>query len=293
MNLRSLNYLTSLEKYGSFKRAAEECHVSQPALSIQIKKLEEELGVVLLERSSKGFLFTDCGREVLKHAYTVLQLIEEIEQLAGAWDNPYAGTLSLGAFPTLGPYFLPQILDHLVDAYPQLQINLVEEKTHILIERLLQGQLDAAFLALPVEEDALEFGEIFSEEFYVGVSSQHVWSQKNTIHAQELASERLLLLEDGHCLRGQALDYCSSSGIGEVLNFRASSMETLLQMISMGRAVSLIPECVARRNPALHFLSLEGGGPKRTIALFWRKTSVRKDLMMELVDDLSREYGAL
>ncbi len=291
MNLRSLSYLVALEKHGSFKSAADDCHVSQPALSIQIKKFEDELGVLLLERNPRGFIFTPCGEEVLKRAHSILQQVDEITTLAGNWHNPYAGTLSLGAFPTLAPYFLPHIIDHLVDVYPQLQINLVEEKTHVLIERLLEGKLDAAFLALPVEEDELEYGEIFSEEFFVGVSPRHPWGDKRAITSQQLASERLLLLEDGHCLRGQALDYCSSSGIGEVLNFRASSMETLLQMISMGRAISLIPECVADRNSGINYLQLEGGGPTRTIGLYWRKSTVRRDLMLELVDDLSREYG--
>ncbi len=292
MNLQTFRYLIALEKHGSFRLAAEECHVSQPALSIQIRKVEGELGVILLERSSKGFFFTPCGKEVVARARRVLQQVEEIEALARNWHNPYAGSLSLGAFPTLAPYFFPHIIDHLVDSYPQLQINLVEEKTGILVERLLAGELDAAFLALPVQEDDLEHGEIFTEEFYVGVSKRHAWAGRDQLSSQELASEKLLLLEDGHCLRGQALDYCSRSGIGEVLNFRASSMETLLQMISMRRAVSLVPECVAEKNPQLHYLSLAGGGPTRTIGLYWRKSSVRRDLMLELVDDLSREYGA-
>ena len=291
MNLRALQYLLALEKHGSFRLAAEECHVSQPALSIQIKKTEEELGVLLLERGPKGFLFTACGKEVLARARKVLQQVEEIESLAGNWHNPYGGTLSLGAFPTLAPYYFPQIVDHLVDSYPQLQVNLVEEKTQVLLERLQAGTLDAAFLALPVIEEGLEQGTIFSEEFLVGVPPRHPWRVRDSIDPRELANERLLLLEEGHCLRGQALDFCSRAGIGEVLNFRASSMETLLQMIAMGRALSLVPACVAKKNPAIHYLRLEGDAPQRTIALVWRKSSVRRELMLELVDDLAREHS--
>ena len=126
----------------------------------------------------------------------------------------------------------------------------------------------------------------------MGVAPNHPMAKRKTITSEKLASETLLLLEEGHCLRKEALEYCSTAGIGEVLNFRASSMETLLQMISMGRAVSLIPDCVAQRNPHLHYLKLKDGGAERTIGLFWRKSSVRKDLMLELVDDLAREYGA-
>ncbi len=291
MNLRAFEYILALEKHGSFRLAAEACHVSQPALSIQIKKMEEELGVLLLERQQKGFMFTPSGQEVLKRARIIARQVEEVEGLAQVWHDPYSGALSLGAFPTLAPYYFPNIIDHMVDAYPNLQVNLVEEKTHVLIDRLMSGALDAAFLAMPVPDDVLEYGFIFSEEFYVGVPPRHAWAKRKTIDAEELSKEPLLLLEEGHCLRGQALDFCSHAGLGEVLNFRASSMETLLQMVSMGRAISLIPDCVAKKNPHIHHLKIKGGGPERTIVLVWRKSSVRRDLMLELVDDLSREYA--
>lgn len=291
MNLRAFEYLLALEQQGGFHKAAAACHVSQPALSIQVKKLEDELGIQLLERGRAGFFFTPAGKEVLARARIVMRQVAEIEELATVWNDPYAGSISIGAFPTLAPYYFPQIIDHLVDSYPNLQVNLVEEKTNVLIDRLNAGTLDAAFLALPEDEPALEYGPIFSEPFYVGVSSSHPLAKRKTIDPAQLAAERLLLLEEGHCLRGQALGYCATAGLGEVLNFRASSMETLLQMVAMGRAVSLIPDCVAQRNQHLHYLKLKGGGAERTIALFWRKSSVRRDLMLELVDDLAREHG--
>lgn len=290
MNLRALEYLQALKTDGSFVHASERCHVSQPALSIQIKKLEEELGAVLLERHAKGFMFTPFGEEVLKRARAILQTVDEIRSLADMQADPYAGQLSIGAFPTLAPYYFPLIIDHLVDAYPNLRFNLVEEKTHVLIERLHAGALDAALLAVPVEDDSLESGEIFSEVFWVGVSPKHAWSKRVSVAPSELSGQPLLLLEEGHCLRGQALDYCSKTGLNEVLNFRASSMETLLQMIAMNRAISFVPDCVARRHPDLHYLALKGGGANRTIALFWRKGFFRRDLMLEFVDDFSRTY---
>lgn len=290
MNLRALEYLLALEKRGSFRLAAQECNVSQPALSIQIKKTEDELGVLMLERGHKEFIFTPAGKEILKRARSIMQQVGEIEELAELWHDPYSGQLSIGAFPTLAPYYFPQIIDHLVEAYPNLHFNLVEEKTRVLEERLKAGTLDAAFIALPIIEDGLEHGVIFSEEFYLGVSVKHPLARRKVVDPAKLGNEKLLLLEEGHCLRGQALDYCSTTRIGEVLNFRASSMETLLQMVSMGRAVSLIPECVANRNTSLRYLRLKGGDVGRTIALVWRKSSARRDLMLELVDDLSREY---
>ncbi len=291
MNLQAFKYLLALDAHGGFHKAADACHVSQPALSIQIKKFEEELGISLLERGHKEFIFTPAGLEVLERARGIMRRVAEIEELSRLWNDPYAGELSIGAFPTLAPYYFPQILDHFVDSYPELHINLIEEKTHVLVERLKAGTLDAAFLAEPVDEAALEHGTIFSEEFYVGIPPNHTLSKRKTVDPLKLSKEKLLLLEEGHCLRGQALEYCSTAGMGEVLNFRASSMETLLQMVEMGRAISLIPDCVAKRNPQIHYVKLKGGGAMRTIGLYWRRSSVRKDLMLELVDDLSREYG--
>ncbi|MDH3345741.1 MAG: LysR substrate-binding domain-containing protein, partial [Kiritimatiellaceae bacterium] len=246
MNLRTFEYLLALKEQGGFHRAAEACNVSQPALSIQIKKFESELGIQILERSNKGIFFTPAGNEILARARIVMQQVTDIEALSEVWNDPYAGELSIGAFPTLAPYYFPQIIDHFTSAYPNLHIRLIEEKTHILIERLKAGTLDAAFLAEPIEEEALEHGTIFTEDFLLGVSPSHPLGKQKTINAGKLAQEQLLLLEEGHCLRGQALDYCATAGIGEVLNFRASSMTTLLQMIAMGRAISFIPDCVAR-----------------------------------------------
>ena len=288
MNLRTFEYLMALEQHQSFQRAADACGVSQPALSIQIKKLEEELGAQLLERGKQTLLFTPAGQEVLARARTILLQVRDIRKMAELWQDPYTGQLSLGAFPTLAPYYFPQITDHLVDAYPNLQFNLVEARTKELIQQLHDGTLDGAFLALPVEDESFEYASIFSEPFYLGVPRRHPLASRETVSAAELQQERLLLLEEGHCLRGQALDYCANAGIGEVLNFRASSMETLLQMIAMGRAMSFVPQCVAERNPHIHYLQVEETDVSRTIALFWRKSSVRRAIMLELVDDLSR-----
>ena len=288
MNLRTFEYLMALEQHQSFQRAADACGVSQPALSIQIKKLEEELGAQLLERGKQTLLFTPAGQEVLARARTILLQVRDIRKMAELWQDPYTGQLSLGAFPTLAPYYFPQITDHLVDAYPNLQFNLVEARTKELIQQLHDGTLDGAFLALPVEDESFEYASIFSEPFYLGVPRRHPLASRETVSAAELQQERLLLLEEGHCLRGQALDYCANAGIGEVLNFRASSMETLLQMIAMGCAMSFVPQCVAERNPHIHYLQVEETDVSRTIALFWRKSSVRRAIMLELVDDLSR-----
>ncbi len=291
MNLRAFEYLLALAEHGGFHRAAAACNVSQPALSIQIRKLEEELGILLLERGSKPFVFTPAGTEVLERARGIMQQVAEIDKLAKVWNDPYAGELSIGAFPTLAPYYFPRILDHFVEAYPNLHVNLFEDKSAVLVDRIKSGALDAAFLAEPEPDDALAHGTIFEEEYLLGVSRSHPLGKRKVVDPAALEGEHMLLLEEGHCMRGHALDYCATAGLGEVLNFRASSMETLLQMIAMGRAVSFIPECVAKRNPHLHYARLKGGGPGRTIGLYWRRSSVRRALMFELVDDLSRDYA--
>ena len=290
MNLRTFEYLLALERERSFVRAADRCGVSQPALSIQIKKLEEELGVKLLERNNRGVLFTPCGQEVLQRATKALAQVSEIKDLAALWHDPYTGQISIGAIPTLAPYYFPQISDHLLESYPQLSVNLVEEKTESLLAALWEGRVDAGFLALPIDDTGLECATIFVEPFLVGVSKKHPLARRKTISPEELSREDLLLLAEGHCLQGQALDYCSRVGIDSVLDFRATSMGTLLEMIRMGRGISLIPECVARRTPSLHYLRLTGGGAKRSVAMVWRKTSVRHILMLELVDDLIRDH---
>lgn len=289
MNLRIFEYLQALSGASSFSEAAAACGVSQPALSLQLRNAELELGVKLLERDRKGFLFTPCGEEVLARGRVILQQVQDVRQLAELWHDPYAGELSLGAIPTLAPYYLPQICDHLLDAYPNLHFNLVEEKTERLLEMLERGELDAAFLATPTAGKRFEHGLIFDERFLLGVSPRHRWAKRQTVTPAELAEEELLLLAEGHCLGEQSLSYCETLALSPVLDFRASSMETLLRMVQMGRGVSFVPACVARSTPWLHFVRIRDDGPIRRIDLVWRRTTVRRNLMLELVDDLQRE----
>ncbi len=288
MNTKIIEYLLALDKYNSFSYAARACGVSQPTLSIQIRKFEEELGISLLERQTKGFIFTQVGKTILEKARPILQGVREINQMAEFWSDPYSGDLIIGAFPTLAPYLFPVIIQDLVDSYPNLKIFLVEEKTDILLQKLKAGEIDVAFLALPEDDPALEYAKLFEEEFLLAVPKQHHWGLKSIINSKELQKEQLLLLDEGHCLRHQALELCSKSGNRENVNFRASSMTTLLQMIEMGNGVSLVPECVATNNLSINFIKITTNPPKRGIGLFWRKTSVRKKLFEELVDDLSR-----
>lgn len=288
MNIRDFEYLLALSEQGSFSRAAAFCGVSQPALSIQMKKFEEELGVELIERGSRQMVWTEAGKATLVQAKVILDAVQRTKLEAEVLKDPYAGTITLGAFPTLAPYFFPKIVQDLVDSYPNLRFHLVEEKTEILLERLHQGTLDAAFLALPEDHEALEFAPLFEEEFLLAVPARHQWAQLDFLNSDELDAQRLLLLEEGHCLRGQALDFCHQQGATETIDFRASSLPTLLQMVAMGQGISLIPECAVNADPNISYIRLEHPVPKREIGLFWRKTSLRQMIFEEIVDDFGK-----
>lgn len=288
MNTRILEYLLALEKYESFSRAADFCGISQPTLSVQIKKFEDELGISLIERGKRRTIFTQAGQNILEKARPIVRGTHEILQMAELWNDPYSGSLTLGAFPTLAPYLFPNIVQDLVDSYPNLKFYLIEEKTEVLIQKLKGGEIDAAFLALPENHEELEFAELFEEEFLLAVPKKHEWSFKGNVNAPDLEKENLLLLDEGHCLRDQALDFCSQNGGKERVDFRASSMPTLLQMISMGNGISLIPECAVNTDPNISFIRFKGQKPNRKIGLFWRKTSVRKQIFEELVDDFTK-----
>ena len=199
MNLRDLRYLVALADERHFGRAAAACFVSQPTLSTQIRKLEEELGVALVERAPRKVMLTPIGVQVADRARRIVGDVEQMKALARRSMDPEAGSIRLGLFPTLGPYLLPHAVPPLRARFPQLELLLVEEKSDVLLTRLRDGRLDAAILALPVDEDALHAEFLFEEPFLLAVSDQHPLAARERLSLQELSSQKLLLLEDGHC----------------------------------------------------------------------------------------------
>ncbi len=289
MNIRDLRYLVAVADYRHFSKAAEASAVSQPTLSMQLKKLEESLGVQLFERSKKQVMVTPIGMDMVERARRILQGVDEMTKAAIGAKDLYAGEFRLGAFPTLAPYYLPQAVARIRKIFPKLRILLVEEKTAELVELLKKGALDAALLALPVVVDALEFSTLFDDVFYLAVPRGHSLSKLKQVRQQDLKNEALLLLEDGHCLRKQALDVCSLLGIAEKQDFRATSMETLRQMVAAGIGVTLIPEMARRKDDSITYIPFAKPEPKRTIGLFWRKTNPRIEIIREIGNSLTKQ----
>jgi len=304
MNLRDLQYLVALAEHRHFGRAAEACFVSQPTLSTQIKKLEDELGVPLVERTPRKVLLTEVGRDIAQRARDVLNEIEQIRGVARRTLDPESGTVRLGIFPTLGPYLLPHVLPLVRQAFPKLELLLVEEKTETVLRLLREGKLDAGILALPLHEDSLHSEFLFEEPFLLAVSSEHPLAHRQgQLKLADLSNQNLLLLEDGHCLRDQALEVCHMAGAGEHSGFRATSLETLRQMVAANVGITLLPVTAVKPPVApvenLHLIEFKAPAPSRRIAMVWRKSSAMDGFLQRLAEvfrhlpaDLLDPHGA-
>ncbi len=296
MNLRDLQYLVALAEQRHFGRAAEACFVSQPTLSMQIRKLEDELGVALFERAPRKVMLTPAGHEVLERARRILSEVEQMKEAARRSKDPEAGSLRLGVFPTLAPYLLPHVVPQLRERFPQLQLLLVEEKSDVLLERLREGRLDAALLALPVQDEQLHAQFLFEEPFVLAAPAQHPLAREASLSVDALNDETLLLLEDGHCLRDQALDVCRRSGAQEKAGFRATSLETLRQMVAAGAGVTLLPALAVHASVAqprnIRLVPFRAPPPSRRIALVWRKSSAMDGFLRTLADAIGSLAGA-
>lgn len=277
MNLRDLKYLVALAEHRHFGRAAEASFVSQPTLSMQIRKLEEEFGVALVERTSRKVMMTPIGLEILAHARNVVDEIEIMRNLARSSQDPSTGRIRLGAFPTLGPYFLPLAVPALRAAFPALELYLIEEKSDVLVTQLKEGKLDAALLALPLHDDRITSEPLFDERFLLAAPEGDPLAKAKQVRTSDLVDHSLLLLEDGHCLRDQALEVCRMSGARERAGFRATSLETLRQMVAAGMGMTLLPELAVREGQptpdGMVVRAFDGAQPVRTIALAWRSSA--------------------
>jgi LysR family transcriptional regulator, hydrogen peroxide-inducible genes activator len=275
MNLRDLEYLVAVADHRHYGKAALACNVSQPTLSMQLKKLEEQLGVVFFERSHKHVLMTDIGEKIVAQARGLLRTAKEIRETAQYARDPLKGEMKLGVFPTLGPYLLPLCVGAIHTALPSLKLLLVEEKTEILIQKLLRGEIDCALLALPVLDGQLESAALFDDPFLLATPKNHPLARRKRISLEDISGENVLLLEEGHCLRAQALEICSMVGVRENQQFRATSLETLRHMVAAGVGITLIPSIAARPDDNVCYIPF--GKPKiaRTVGMVWRKKTAR------------------
>ncbi|MGQ0802105.1 MAG: LysR substrate-binding domain-containing protein [Pseudomarimonas sp.] len=295
MNLRDLTYLVALANHKHFGRAAAASFVSQPTLSTQIKKLEDELGVTLIERAPRRVMLTAVGQEIADRAKRIVAEVEQLKETARRTLDPEAGSMRLGLFPTLAPYLLPHVVPAIRKRFPRLELLLVEEKTDALLKLLREGRLDAAVLALPVHDGQLHIEPLFEEPFLLAVPHSHPLARRKQLKLDEIASESLLLLEDGHCMRDQALDVCHLSGAMEKAGFRATSLETLRQMVAANVGMTLLPALSVQPpvpvQEAIHLIPFAGRAPSRRIAMVWRRSSAMGAFLSQLaalMGDVSR-----
>jgi len=290
MNLKDLKYLVALADTGHFGKAAERSFVSQPTLSAQLKKLEEYLGVKLVERQPKNVKLTDVGRQIVVRARRMLDEGDEIIALARNNTDPFAGKLKMGLIPTIGPYLLPRVMQRLRKALPHLGLMLYEHQTEELLRRLRDGEIDLGVMALPASQEGLDSRVLYEEAFTVALPNNHPLASKAAIKIADLKGQTLLLLEDGHCLRDQALEVCSRIEIREAEDFRATSLETLRQMVVAGLGITLLPE-TAVESPfgsqrGLTIRQFVKPAPTRTVGAVWRKTSTRASAIGAVCDVL-------
>jgi len=275
MTLQELKYLVALADHGHFGRAAEACFITQSTLSTQLKKLEDFLGVTLFDRSLKRVTPTPIGQEILQAARNIVEESERIKDLAKHAQDPMARTLRLGIIPTLGPYYLPHALMLMHKKHPGLRLLLREEMTPQILDHLADGKLDAGLLALPITDDSLRVEPLFYEPFYAALPSGHPLAKRDVLKVSDIMAEKLLLLDEGHCLRDQALDVCGTGSRGRE-EVRATSLETLRQMVGMGLGLTLLPALSVDAGPRVSKKTVEIRPfkmpvPGRTIGLVWRK----------------------
>jgi LysR family hydrogen peroxide-inducible transcriptional activator len=279
ITLKQLRYLSALASYRHFGRAADACAVTQPALSMQIRDLEKDLGVDLVERRPGDVMLTDTGVEVARRAEQVLAAARDLVDFARHRGRPLTGRLQIGVIPTLAPYVLPKILPVLQSRYPELRVELRETQTKSLIEELHRGTLDVVMLALPLGEPDIETVRLFEDSFVLAVPAGDPRPETARVNARDIDRERLILLEEGHCLRDQALAYCAGERRDTGLSLGATSLATVMQMVANGYGVTLVPRVavdVEVRDDRVKLLRFAAPEPGRIVGLAWRRTSPRK-----------------
>lgn len=285
VSLKQLKYFDAVARSRHFGKAAEHCAVTQPALSMQIQELEKSLGVQLLERGRNGVMLTEGGKEIAQRAARVLADVRDIVDFARRQGNVLSGPLGLGVIPSVAPYILPQLLPMFRDSFPDLDLHIRESQTQSLVSELVDGQLDVLLLALPVEHPDIETMRLFDDRFLLAMAASHRMANRVKATPDLLEEDRLLLLEEGHCMREQALAFCSLRRIENINTFGASSLSTLVQMVANGLGMTLLPELAVPleiRRGDIHLMRFADPEPQRVIGLAWRRSSPRKSHFAEL-----------
>ncbi|EKO3951566.1 DNA-binding transcriptional regulator OxyR [Vibrio fluvialis] len=276
MNIRDFEYLVALAEHKHFRKAAEACFVSQPTLSGQIRKLEDELGTVLLERSSRRVLFTDAGLQLVDQAKRILTEVKTFRDMASGQSGAMTGPMHIGFIPTLGPYLLPRIVPTLKESFPELELYLHEAQTHQLVRQLEEGKLDCLVLASVEETAPFKEIEIFSEPMSIAVPCGHEWAGRDEVDMLELNGKTVLALGDGHCLRDQALGFCFAAGAKDDERFKATSLETLRNMVAAGAGITLLPQLSLpgeKEKDGVCYIKAVNPVPSRRLVLVYRPGS--------------------
>ncbi|TDK66593.1 LysR substrate-binding domain-containing protein [Sapientia aquatica] len=292
MTLTELKYIVAVARHRHFGHAAEACFVAQPTLSVAIKKLEDELGVILFERGGSEITTTPIGAQIVAQAEHVLEQTAAIKEIAKQNNDPLAGIFRLGVIYTIGPYLLPTLVKGMIEHAPQMPLVLQENFTTKLLELLRQGELDAAIVALPLPESGFMTLPVYDEPFVVAVSNQHPWGKRESINSNELKSETMLLLGNGHCFRDQVLEVCpemarfATSDDGIARTFEGSSLETIRHMVASGIGITVLPKASAPNavssDGMLRHVPFEAPIPMRQVALVWRKSFTRQAAINKL-----------
>jgi LysR family hydrogen peroxide-inducible transcriptional activator len=285
VTIKQLRYFDALARELHFGRAADSCSVTQPALSMQIHELEQSLGLMLVERTRSGVQLTAKGVEIASRSSRILGDVRDLIAFAQHANKVLSGVLRLGVIPSVAPYMLPPLLPLLREAYPDLELHVRETQTHVLTEELTEGKLDVLLLALPVKHPDIESVPLFDDRFLLALPKERKLSGRVRATKELIEHERLLLLEEGHCLRDQALTYCSLQQVDSVNTFGASSLSTIIEMVSAGFGITLLPELclgVESRGRDLSLVRFIDPEPFRTLGLVWRSTSPRKPDFLEL-----------
>jgi len=286
MKLRDLEYLIAVADERHFHKAAKRCFVSQPTLSGQLKKLEDELGILLIERNNRHVAMTEVGTAVVEQARRVIAETKIISDIVKSYQDPMKGDLKLGIIPTIAPYLLPIIMPSIGKSFPDLKIWLYEYQTHILLEKLEHGDLDVLILALPIDKHDYSEYNLFREPFRLAVNSSNALAKKKHVCLGDIHSQEMLLLEEGHCLRGHVLDVCQLTGNSEGMQFQATSLETMRHMVGEGMGVTLMPELAVPKKTAkrdiIRYVEFSDPKPYRRIGKVYKKNSYREDVFNNL-----------
>lgn len=294
MTLTELRYIVAVAHKKHFGQAAQACFVSQPTLSIAIKKLEEELDLKLFERSSKNEIrITDIGQKIVDQAQKVLRETQVIHEISQQGKDPLSGTFKLGAIYTIGPYLLPDLIPRITESAPNITLIIEENFTATLANKLKQGELDAIIISYPFDEAGIETQALYEEPFVVAIHSQHEWRQKKQIRVNELAGQDLMLLGAGHCFRDQVIKACPKcmSETSELTRkLEGSSLETIRHMVAAGTGITVLP-CTSMSNSQLnqaliHIKPFEKPQPGRVVALAWRKHYPRKQAIQTIIETI-------